>query len=258
MFGYDGLNRRSFEYDSIDPVRSRRDYSYPPNGQLGTISGKTASNASWTVTMRYDEHGRPLTIVYSGGDSMELFWDESDRLIDTVITHASPVSGVTIVRWHYHYVGGTLIAAFCGLACTNRTSSIKKTEQCRVEYQRDWDTHEKLTTEHGLFQTYHTLSHDLYYQRSGERSFELWLNYQTYCEPCVAQLPAEIPNTELFPAGMALPPKVIDCFYFIDANNREWHSPIEAKLPVDIVRDPLLQGPPADQVLEWPPRKFKH
>lgn len=57
---------------------------------------------------------------------------------------------------------------------------------------------------------------------------------------------------------MALPLKVIDCLYFVDADNREWHSPIEAKLSVEIIRDRLRQGPPADQVFEWPPRKPGH
>ncbi|MBP9085949.1 MAG: hypothetical protein KBG15_07505, partial [Kofleriaceae bacterium] len=31
--GHDGLGRRTFDYDSLDPVRSRRDYTYLPNGQ---------------------------------------------------------------------------------------------------------------------------------------------------------------------------------------------------------------------------------
>ena len=140
--GHDGLGRRAFEYDSLDAVRSRRDYTYLPNGQLGTIAGKTAGNVAWTVTMRYDERGRPLTIVYSGGDSIELFWDESDRLIDTAITHASPISGVTIVRWHYHYVGGTLLAASRELSTPPVAPATKPT----IAVKRFW----VITDERGL------------------------------------------------------------------------------------------------------------
>lgn len=128
--------------DSLDAVRSRRDYTYLPNGQLGTIAGKTAGNVAWTVTMRYDERGRPLTIVYSGGDSIELFWDESDRLIDTAITHASPISGVTIVRWHYHYVGGTLLAASRELSTPPVAPATKPT----IAVKRFW----VITDERGL------------------------------------------------------------------------------------------------------------
>ena len=140
--GHDGLGRCAFEYDSLDAVRSRRDYTYLPNGQLGTIAGKTAGNVAWTVTMRYDERGRPLTIVYSGGDSIELFWDESDRLIDTAITHASPISGVTIVRWHYHYVGGTLLAASRELSTPPVAPATKPT----IAVKRFW----VITDERGL------------------------------------------------------------------------------------------------------------
>lgn len=56
--GYDVVGRRSFEYDSIDPVRSRRDYTYLPNGQLGTITGKTPTSVGYTTSVNYDHEGR--------------------------------------------------------------------------------------------------------------------------------------------------------------------------------------------------------
>ena len=148
----------------------------------------------------------------------------------------------------------TFAIVLASAACSNRTATTKSS-QCRIDYNRDWDAHEKLPTEHGLVQTYNSLSHDLYHQRNGGSNFELWPEYLEYCHPCVRQLPSQVSNNDLFPANMALPLKVIDCFYFVDANNREWHSPIEAKLSVEIIRDPSRQGPPADQVLEWPPRE---
>ncbi len=140
-------------------------------------------------------------------------------------------------------------------ACSNQRPAAEKTSQCRINYQRNWDTREPIPTDHEIYQTYNTLSHALYYRRTQGTELEIWISYKTYCEPCVSQLPTYITNADLFPNAMVLPLKVIDCFYFVDADNREWHSPIEAKLAVEILRDPLRQGPPPDQILEWPPRK---
>jgi YD repeat-containing protein len=114
---HDGLGRRSFEYDSFDSVRSRRDYNYLPNGQLGSISGRTPANVAYTTTIRYDERGRPLTINESLGDMYELFWDDFDRLIAANIVFPTPrpcqgaVCMYTGMRWHYHYLGDRLVAA---------------------------------------------------------------------------------------------------------------------------------------------------
>lgn len=109
VIGYDALGRRSFEYDSFDATRSRRDYTYLPNGQLGTITGKTPANNSYTYTMRYDERGRPVTITAT--DTYELFWDDADRLIAALVTFGAARGGFTSARWHYHYLDGTLVAA---------------------------------------------------------------------------------------------------------------------------------------------------
>jgi len=126
VVGHDALGRRSFEYDSIDPVRSRRDYAYLPNGQLGTIEGRTPSNLIYGFSFRYDERGRPLTISSGVGgavsDSYELFWDDADRLVSARITmpacrgSLAPPWGCThggynVATWNYHYLGSTLVAA---------------------------------------------------------------------------------------------------------------------------------------------------
>ena len=129
VLGYDGLGRRSFEYDSFDPSRSRRDYSYLPNGQLGTVSGFTPANTAYAITMRYDERGRPVTMStldYATNifglprDSYELFWDDADRLIAVKITMPAcrgagtwgcTHGGYNSATWHYHYLGNQLVAA---------------------------------------------------------------------------------------------------------------------------------------------------
>jgi hypothetical protein len=130
VIGHDAFGRRSYEYDSFDSVRSRRDYTYLPNGQLGSISGSDSVNNTYSVSIRYDEAGHPLTIAeFASGaprDNYELFWDDADRLIAVNITFGSqracgarrvgshgpwlPVY-CTNARWHYHYLGNKLIAA---------------------------------------------------------------------------------------------------------------------------------------------------
>ena len=48
----------------------------------------------------------------SGNDSYELFWDDQSRLIDMVVTKQPIINtGIFTVRWHYHYLGTTLLAA---------------------------------------------------------------------------------------------------------------------------------------------------
>ena len=114
VVAHDALGRRSYDYDNFDPTRSRRDYTYLPGGQLGTISGRTPGNAPYTVTMRYDERGRPIVVSSTIGDSYELFWDDVDRLISVQITPIGPrgtAPQILSIRWHYHYVGTTLVAA---------------------------------------------------------------------------------------------------------------------------------------------------
>lgn len=104
VIGYDTLGRRTFEYQSTSATLSRRDYTYLPNGQLGKVTGRDLAGQRYTIEVRYDEEGRPLTIA-SGTDAYELFWDDANRLTGVVIT------GGTTVSWHYHYLGSTLIAA---------------------------------------------------------------------------------------------------------------------------------------------------
>jgi hypothetical protein len=109
VVGYDGIGRRAFEYQAVGAsagqMMSRRDYAYLPSGQLGEIRGWTPAGQPYTVAIRYDAEGRPSTISYSSGDSYELFWDDMDRLV------AASIVGAHNVRWNYHYVGQTLVAA---------------------------------------------------------------------------------------------------------------------------------------------------
>ncbi len=96
---------------SLHRRRSRRDYTYLPNGQLGKIVTRSVSGAAYNTTIRYDHAGLPVT-VSSGNDSYELFWDEQSRLIDLVVNKQPIINtGIFTVRWHYHYLGTTLLAA---------------------------------------------------------------------------------------------------------------------------------------------------
>lgn len=123
VIAHDTMGRRIYEYDDFDPVRSRRDYTYLPNGQLGMISGQTRDGTPYSVAIRYDERGRPHTI--SAWDNYELFWDESDRLIAVQITPEAVAGRPDSIRWHYHYLGTRLLAATreitrSGATATNR------------------------------------------------------------------------------------------------------------------------------------------
>lgn len=127
VIAHDGLGRRSHEYDSIDPVRSRRDYTYTPNGQLDTIIGRTPTNLLYSVGFRYDDRGRPITIATTldgySRDSYGLYWDDADRLIAVSIMmpvcrgtttpgdQFCPSGGYRTASWHYHYLGSQLVAA---------------------------------------------------------------------------------------------------------------------------------------------------
>ena len=94
VLGYDALGRRSFDYSTSDVNKSRRDYTYLPNGQLGTVTGQDKNGVPYSKTMRYDVEGRPLTIS-TNTDSYELFWDGANRLIAVSINSGA-------IRWHYH------------------------------------------------------------------------------------------------------------------------------------------------------------
>ncbi|MFN0248536.1 MAG: discoidin domain-containing protein [Kofleriaceae bacterium] len=122
---HDALGRRTADYDASEPTTSRRNYTYLPNGQLGSVES-VGSNRIYH--MRYDEDGHPVTISeYSGTglyNTYELFWS-GDLLIATQINFATsrPVPNATpclsaggcytysLIRWHYHYLGGTPLAA---------------------------------------------------------------------------------------------------------------------------------------------------
>ena len=132
---HDALGRRTSDYDSFDTPRSLREYSYLPNGQLGTITGRPMLNAtsSYTYSIRYDERGRPLTIAatsgYSGTDTYELFWDDQDRLIAVEIqipSRDSLISPVTSIRWHYHYVDSLLVAMTREVFRTQTPTQVKR------------------------------------------------------------------------------------------------------------------------------------
>jgi YD repeat-containing protein len=103
VIGHDTIGRRTFEYSTADPTKSRRDYSYLPNGQIGTISGLTQQGTAYTISVRYDTQGRP-TDIETGSGEYELFWDDQSRLIAVSIDGGA-------VRWHYHYLGDWLLAA---------------------------------------------------------------------------------------------------------------------------------------------------
>jgi YD repeat-containing protein len=141
---YDALGRRSYEYDSFDTSRSRRDYTYLPNGQLGTVSGRTSGNVAYTATVRYDERRRPVTITEY--DYYELFWDDADRLIAVQITFGScRLGGIWCLGstnygaalWHYHYLGDKLVAA---------TRELHAAVDAHVDVKRFWPA----TDERGL------------------------------------------------------------------------------------------------------------
>jgi hypothetical protein len=137
VIGHDALGRRSFELDSRDPVRSRRDYRYLPNGQLGQVLGQTPDGAPAGFTIRYDERGRPIlltgpTFFPLGQDRYELFWDDADRLIAANILFSAPrfagadTGWVTSARWHYHYLGSMLLAATRELVTSPTEAAVKR------------------------------------------------------------------------------------------------------------------------------------
>ncbi|MBP9204513.1 MAG: hypothetical protein KBG28_11140 [Kofleriaceae bacterium] len=116
VVGHDALGRRSFEYDAFDATRSRRDYTYLPNGQLGTITGQTPTNAAYVTSVNYDHEGRPLTMSFQTGSGVailyEWYWDDSSRLISMrVDDNPGQVTQRKIWTWHYHYLGDQVVAA---------------------------------------------------------------------------------------------------------------------------------------------------
>jgi YD repeat-containing protein len=109
-FAYDGEGRRTADADSRNVGLSTRQFSYLPNGLLGSVTGTTPDGDAYSVTMTYDADGRPDTIT--DGDAYELFWDDDSRLIAVDITPGERGSGAPDeIRWHYHYLAGMLIAA---------------------------------------------------------------------------------------------------------------------------------------------------
>ena len=116
VLGHDALGRRSFEYDAFDATRSRRDYTYLPNGQLGTITGQTPTNAAYEASVNYDHEGRPLTMSFQTGSGVailyEWYWDDSSRLISMrVDDNPGQVTQRKVWTWHYHYLGDQVVAA---------------------------------------------------------------------------------------------------------------------------------------------------
>ncbi len=184
--GYDSIGRRTFEYDSFDVIGSRRDYTYLPNGQLGTISGQRAvSHHAYTYTMRYDEKGRPLTIsdfltqFGQQQDTYELFWDDADRLIAVQITPGgSGHGGKPPIRWHYHYLGGTLLAA---------TRELSAADFCCSSIYPPVATYWAVTDERGLIHSFYDFQGALYWRArwdaSGWRAYvgtpqpEIWVPF---------------------------------------------------------------------------------
>jgi YD repeat-containing protein len=125
---HDAIGRRLHDYDSFDATRSRRDYTYLPNGQLASISGQTSTGVAYAVAVNYDTEGRPLTITETGGGNKtatyELFYDDASRLISTQIT--VDLTPVKYVRWHYNYLGTTPIAATREIQIGTGTPTVKR------------------------------------------------------------------------------------------------------------------------------------
>ncbi|MBP9205368.1 MAG: hypothetical protein KBG28_15465 [Kofleriaceae bacterium] len=72
--GYDSIGRRTFEYDSFDAVRSRRDYTYLPNGQLGTVCLPT-------YTLENDPVCRAKTIAHEALHALIVEEDPVRRIV---------------------------------------------------------------------------------------------------------------------------------------------------------------------------------
>ena len=113
VLGHDDLGRRTFDYDSSNATLSRRNYTYLPNGQLATISGRKPNNTPYTITFRYDTEGRMTSMSRVAGSpfpmqdgTWQFFWDDASRLI--AVRHS--LAG-TITVWSYHYLDGHQPAA---------------------------------------------------------------------------------------------------------------------------------------------------
>jgi hypothetical protein len=126
--GHDVIGRRIHDYDNFDATRSRRDYTYLPNGQLASISGQTPTGVPYAVAVNYGPDGHPLTISETGGSepdtTFEIFYDDAGHLLAAQITVASATP--KYVTWNYHYVGDTPLAATRITQIGTNTPTVKR------------------------------------------------------------------------------------------------------------------------------------
>lgn len=126
-----------------------------------------------------------------------------------------------------------------------------KTSTCKISYQRVWS---KLVSDGPLDgMGYHDVSYFLALDQSPGTTRLLWDYMSKFCAPCSAEIEPHLGEATLFPKDMALPLRIVDCLYFVDANGKQWHSPLEDKLEVELIRDAALQGPPPGPLPTWPP-----
>jgi YD repeat-containing protein len=112
-FTYDALGRRTMDRDLFDPVQSRRDYTYAPNGRLATISGRTATGTPYTFSLQYDTAGRPYSATKTEGtpgtvvQDLDFYYDDASTLIAARVTESG-----TTYRWTCFYADGERFGAY--------------------------------------------------------------------------------------------------------------------------------------------------
>jgi RHS repeat-associated protein len=117
-FTYDALGRRTMDRDLFDAVNSRRDYTYLPNGRLGTISGRNSSGQPYSFSILYDADARPFSVVKtvsgSVAGSYDYYYDLEGNLFG-----ARVVEGFTSSRWMFLYADGERFGAIrdCSSGC---------------------------------------------------------------------------------------------------------------------------------------------
>ncbi|MBK9030667.1 MAG: hypothetical protein IPL61_04900 [Myxococcales bacterium] len=97
---YDGLGRRTADYLASQPVASRRDYAYSPDGHL-----HTTTTSAGTVTLTYGIGGELMSIA-GPAETADLLYDDGGRLVA-----AQVITDGTELDWEYHYLGDLPIAA---------------------------------------------------------------------------------------------------------------------------------------------------
>jgi YD repeat-containing protein len=122
-FSHDALGRRTSDVDDFAPT-SRRDYTYLPDGRLGTISG-TGPDGPYVFAFVFDADGRPAHVVKTVAGVVhleyDLYYDLDDHLAFARVVDSRGASPITY-RWTYHYVNGERFAATRERVSTGGTS----------------------------------------------------------------------------------------------------------------------------------------